>query len=771
MRIRPLWIKIAAVVMTLAVLAALLLCLFSEIRAYRTRITENAQSIADAHTQAYADATEQVLAGMMTEVKAIAIGLQQATTEYEAADIISRGAANSAWIMGSRFMAKGQLYSGYALYTGAPQSEVVRLYESGKEGIVGIVYDSGFGGVQCIVFGVPVAENAAGVTYLMAYCQDLKLYERLDTALAEQKAPGMADIMYLCHDGKMYHPQGIGEHFLASKYNNAFQMMLDVGVPTDAIDPLKNDYYGGRSHSVSFDMDGETYLASLFFLDGTDRTLSIMAIYTDTALIAEDQAFADMLFAIVAAIVLVMVGVLAFAVYCILHKGEREAVRAIDPVAKCNAFDYYAALSSRIVHSTKYPHYAVISLKVHYFNYYMEQYGEEFCKEMLQFVAKSIDRCVQNDEVMGYRGEGEFAITMHYTDDNELIGRIKLLHAILIVCPPVKEKNDKLRTACGIYPVTRQDHSSIETMVEKAAIAIASKNFDINAVYSFYTDETSAIVQRETEMERKMEMALKDGSFRVFYQPKYGVAEKGVHSAEALIRWYDAETGHYYYPADFLRLFEENGFIVEMDKFVIRQVATLLQDLTVRNIKVVPISVNISRVTAAQKDFVDFCMKIRQDFNLPNDLMTFEFSESFAHYDYEAMSRTLEVLEGRGFVCAIDGYGSGYSSYSILKELKFTEIKLDRFFLRKSARPERDREVLGDVIALSRKLGLRVVQEGVESQADFEWLIAQGCDAIQGFYYSKPLGMQDFIDFISKTELYGLGEIPGKNPDEKPADS
>ena len=322
MRIRPLWIKIAAVVMTLAVLAALLLCLFSEIRAYRTRITENAQSIADAHTQAYADATEQVLAGMMTEVKAIAIGLQQATTEYEAADIISRGTANSAWIMGSRFMAKGQLYSGYALYTGAPQSEVVRLYESGKEGIVGIVYDSGFGGVQCIVFGVPVAENAAGVTYLMAYCQDLKLYERLDTALAEQKAPGMADIMYLCHDGKMYHPQGIGEHFLASKYNNAFQMMLDVGVPTDAIDPLKNDYYGGRSHSVSFDMDGETYLASLFFLDGTDRTLSIMAIYTDTALIAEDQAFADMLFAIVAAIVLVMVGVLAFAVYCILHKGE-----------------------------------------------------------------------------------------------------------------------------------------------------------------------------------------------------------------------------------------------------------------------------------------------------------------------------------------------------------------------------------------------------------------------------------------------------------------
>ncbi|MBR5880756.1 MAG: EAL domain-containing protein, partial [Clostridia bacterium] len=456
---------------------------------------------------------------------------------------------------------------------------------------------------------------------------------------------------------------------------------------------------------------------------------------------------------------------------CILHKGEREAVRALDPMAKCNAFDYYAALSSRIVHSTKYPHYAVILLKVHYFNYYMEQYGEEFCKEMLQFVAKSIDRCVQNDEVMGYRGEGEFAITMHYTDDNELIGRIKLLHAILIVCPPVKEKNDKLRTACGIYPVTRQDHSSIETMVEKAAIAIASKNFDINAVYSFYTDETSAIVQRETEMERKMEMALKDGSFRVFYQPKYGVAEKGVHSAEALIRWYDAETGHYYYPADFLRLFEENGFIVEMDKFVIRQVATLLQDLTVRNIKVVPISVNISRVTAAQKDFVDFCMKIRQDFNLPNDLLTFEFSESFAHYDYEAMSRTLEVLEGRGFVCAIDGYGSGYSSYSILKELKFTEIKLDRFFLRKSARPERDREVLGDVIALSRKLGLRVVQEGVESQADFEWLIAQGCDAIQGFYYSKPLGMQDFIDFISKTELYGLGEIPGKNPDEKPADS
>ena len=771
MRIRPLWIKIAAVVMTLAVLAALLLCLFSEIRAYRERVGQSAQSKAQDYTQAYAESAEQVLAAMMTETKAVAIMLQSATTQVEAADIIAQGTQNSAWMLGSRYLIGDQLYTGYAQYTGSPASSIIKLYQSGKEGIVGIVYDSGYGGIQCIVFGVPVAQNEAGVSYLLAYCQDQILYQRLNDALKDQIALEYAEILYLCNDAHMYNTMGNGELFLESKYNNAFEMMLDVGVPSDTISAIKNDYNLGRDRDASFEIDGQGYSTSLFFLEGTGRALSVMAIYSDATLLAQDQAFADMLFAIVAAIVLVMVGVLAFAVYCILHKGEREAVRAIDPVAKCNAFDYYAALSSRIVHSTKYPHYAVILLKVHYFNYYMEQYGEEFCKEMLQFVAKSIDRCVQNDEVMGYRGEGEFAITMHYTDDNELIGRIKLLHAILIVCPTVKEKNDKLRTACGIYPVTRQDHSSIETMVEKAAIAIASKNFDINAVYSFYTDETSAIVQRETEMERKMEMALKDGSFRVFYQPKYGVAEKGVHSAEALIRWYDAETGHYYYPADFLRLFEENGFIVEMDKFVIRQVATLLQDLTVRNIKVVPISVNISRVTAAQKDFVDFCMKIRQDFNLPNDLLTFEFSESFAHYDYEAMSRTLEVLEGRGFVCAIDGYGSGYSSYSILKELKFTEIKLDRFFLRKSARPERDREVLGDVIALSRKLGLRVVQEGVESQADFEWLIAQGCDAIQGFYYSKPLGMQDFIDFISKTELYGLGEIPGKNPDEKPADS
>ncbi len=770
MRIRPLWIKIAAVAMTVVVLLALLLCLFSEISAFRTRVTENAQSTADGYTSAYADATEQVLSGMMTEVKAMALGLKDATTAYEAADILSAGAANSAWIMGCRFLAEDQIYSGYALYTGSPQSEVVKLYQSGKEGIVGIVYDSGFGGVQCIVFGAPVAENEAGVTYLMAYCQDQVLYDRLDKALAEQTALQVADILYLCHDGKMYNVKGSGEVFLESKYNDAFEMMLDVGVPTSTIDPLKNDYYGGRGYSGAFEMDGATYAVSLHYLDGTGRTLAVMAIYSDATLVAKDQAFADALFALIAAFVLVMLGILAFAVYCFIHKGEREAVRALDPVAKCNAYEYYAALSQRIVHSTKYPHYAVISLKVHYFNYYNEQYGDEFCKEMLQFVAKSIDRCLHNDEVMGYRGEGEFAMTLHYTDDNELIGRIKLLHAILVVCPPVKEKGDKLRTACGIYPVTRQDHSSVETMVEKAAVAIASKNFDINAVYSFYTDETSAIVQRETEMERKMEQALKDGSFRVFYQPMYSVHKKGVGSAEALIRWYDAETGHYYYPADFMRLFEENGFIVEMDKFVIRQVATLQQDLISRRQKVVPISVNISRVTAAQKDFVDFCMKIRQDFGIPNELLTFEFKESFAHYDYDAMRRTLEVLEGRGFVCAIDGYGSGYSSYSILKELKFTEIKLDRFFLRRSGRPERDREVLGDVIKLASKLGLHVVQEGVESKEDFEWLIAQGCDAIQGFYYSKPLGLQDFIDFISKTELYGLGEIPGKAEDETSAE-
>ena len=763
MKFRPLWLKLAATIMALVVVVALLLCLFSELNAYKLRTLEEAATVADSYTERYADAIEDKLDSMMKQVKAIAIKLpENADSIATAAQYLNGEESKVAWITGIRYVANDELYSGFITYEGS-DSDVVKLYQTGREGIIGFVNDTGFVGttIQCVVFGVPVGDNAAGISYMLVYCQSQLFYDQLEN-ITETTAAEQAEILYFCSNSHIYRPLGQGEAFLESPRNNAFDMMLDVGVPATTIDSIKSSYTNRENTSGSFDIAGDDHAYSLHFIEGTNSSLALMGFYRSENVIFQEALFADMIFALAVALTIVVIAAIAFAVYCYLHKGEREAIRQLDPVAKCNAYDYYAALSQRTVHSSKYPHYAVISLKVHYYNYYFEQYGEEFCKETVQFVAKSIDRCLQNDEIMGYRGEGEFAITMHYADDNELIGRIKLLHAILISCPPVVEKGDKLRTACGIYPVSRHDNSLVESMVEKAAIAIASKNFDINAVYSFYTDETSVIVQRETEMERKMRQALKDGSFRIFYQPKYSVEKKGVDGAEALIRWYDAETGHYYYPADFLRLFEENGFVVEMDKFVLRQVATLLSDLTARRQKVVPISVNISRVTAAQKDFVDFCMKLRQEFQIPNELLTFEFNESFAHYDYDALRRTLEVLEGRGFVCSIDGYGAGYSSYSILKELKFTEIKLDKFFLRKSSRPERDREVLGDVIALARKLGLRVVQEGVETEADFNWLIEQGCEVIQGFYYSKPLGLQDFIDFINKTELYGLGEIPGK---------
>lgn len=134
--------------------------------------------------------------------------------------------------------------------------------------------------------------------------------------------------------------------------------------------------------------------------------------------------------------------------------------------------------------------------------------------------------------------------------------------------------------------------------------------------------------------------------------------------------------------------------------------------------------------------------------------MTIEFTESFAFEDYERLRETVSIPHKNGFKCSIDDFGSGFSSYNILKELPMDEIKLDRFFIIKGYSDERDLKVLSSVIKLGRELNMKVTQEGVETKDQLMLLKKLGCNVIQGFYYSKPLVEGDYDDFLTRKFLF-----------------
>ena len=131
-------------------------------------------------------------------------------------------------------------------------------------------------------------------------------------------------------------------------------------------------------------------------------------------------------------------------------------------------------------------------------------------------------------------------------------------------------------------------------------------------------------------------------------------------------------------------------------------------------------------------------------------MIILEFTESFADENYERLNTTITHMHRNGFLCSIDDFGSGYSSYNILKQVRMDEIKLDRFFIKKGIDDERDRLILSQIIQIAKSLGMSIVQEGVETIGEVEMLRKLGCDVVQGYYYSKPLALIDYLSFIEK---------------------
>ena len=245
-----------------------------------------------------------------------------------------------------------------------------------------------------------------------------------------------------------------------------------------------------------------------------------------------------------------------------------------------------------------------------------------------------------------------------------------------------------------------------------------------------------------------MESALANSEFHLFYQPKYNLKSKTLDGSEVLIRWYDNKIEKYRVPNEFLPVFEENGFIVNLDHFVFYKACENIAE-RIKNKKVCyPVSVNISRVTAIQPNFTDYYIKIKKKFNIKDNFLTLEFTESFAYENYDYLSDTVKILHDNGFLCSVDDFETGYASYNILKTIPMDEIKLDKFFLQKGISTERDQTLLSSVIEMVKKLDMKVTQEGVETKGDLERLEALECDVIQGYLFAKPMKYVDYCEFI-----------------------
>ncbi len=299
----------------------------------------------------------------------------------------------------------------------------------------------------------------------------------------------------------------------------------------------------------------------------------------------------------------------------------------------------------------------------------------------------------------------------------------------------------------GRYYLDRKE-VNIDDIVDKTFIAHSYAKLDSSINIRDYDDSFTEKVLRDTEISNKMYRALENNEYKVYLQPKYNVFTKVVVGAEALVRWEEAN-GNRIFPNEFIPLFEQNGFIVELDKYMLKGVCSTLAKWSAQGKELIKISVNFSRLHIRNNNIVNELKDIVDSYGVDSKLIEIEFTESTVMENEKKLKKLLIELHKAGFTASIDDFGSGYSSLGMLKNFKMDAVKLDRsFFVEMEDDDEYKRGciVVEGIVSLARKLNIYTVAEGIEEESQEAFLRQINCDAAQGYIFAKPMTITEFED-------------------------
>ncbi|SDX30609.1 response regulator [Eubacterium barkeri] len=303
----------------------------------------------------------------------------------------------------------------------------------------------------------------------------------------------------------------------------------------------------------------------------------------------------------------------------------------------------------------------------------------------------------------------------------------------------------------GVYPVLKRD-IPISLMCDRAMLAAGSVKGQYHSVYAYYDDAIRMKMLKEQEITNVMKEALTEGQFQVYFQPKYDLLSERVAGAEALVRWIHPTLG-FMNPGEFIPLFERNGFITELDRFVWDETCELIAQWIKRNGKYVPVSVNVSRRDIYQVNLPDILSGIVKKHGLRPEQLHLEITETAYTENPKQLIKVIGTLKQLGFVIEMDDFGSGYSSLNMLSELPIDILKLDMRFIQIETEKNSSRSILSFIISLAKWMNLLVVAEGVETKEQIDLLRNMDCNYVQGYYYDKPMPASEFAETLLNAEL------------------
>ncbi|WP_307771392.1 EAL domain-containing protein [uncultured Treponema sp.] len=426
---------------------------------------------------------------------------------------------------------------------------------------------------------------------------------------------------------------------------------------------------------------------------------------------------------------------------CIHYMNEEMAFRYfIDPQTGIPNRAAFVRDAELLLKSNPAKKYVVCSGNVNKFKIIDDLYGFEAGDKVLHIVSVVLKYTVGSEGLCASLGGGNFALFFEYTPEN----MARLTKREFIDCS-VLGIAFRVTMRFGLY-VAQDRSESIMNMMNYATISMDKNSSPMENTFTMYTQEFHDQMKLETMITADMQGAMERQEFKLFFQPQYNPAGTLV-GAEVLCRWIK-DDGFIRTPDVFIPIFEKNGFIKKLDRYVWEKSFQAIQRWHSAGIKVVPISLNISRITLKDDDIISFISDLHKNYSLPPHTVHFEITESAYMNDQKRLIDRVNGIRNLGYAIAMDDFGSGYSSLNTLKDVPIDILKLDMGFLRESENTERGGTIINSVVRMAQDLKLMTIAEGVETQNQADFLCSIGCDVLQGFLYSRPVSQAEFERII-----------------------
>ncbi|MBQ8317781.1 MAG: bifunctional diguanylate cyclase/phosphodiesterase [Lachnospiraceae bacterium] len=387
--------------------------------------------------------------------------------------------------------------------------------------------------------------------------------------------------------------------------------------------------------------------------------------------------------------------------------------------------------------------YAVVMFDIERFKSINDIYGMSTGDDVLIHIARVLKDCLGTEGNYARMHSDLFAYIIKYETKGDIIKQIEKFRKKVSQNAFIFDIN----ISFGIYLI--QDRQvPVNLMCDRAMMAVKTIKGDVLKFCAFFDEQYRADMLKANEIEREMQESLRRGDFKMYLQPKYRLSDTRLVGAEALCRWVHPRKG-IIPPMDFIPLFERNGFIMKLDEYMWEQACKTLRGWIDAGKNPIPISVNISRYHIKHNDLVAAFSRLIKKYDISSSMLTLELTESLFLDNPEALNRVMKGLQNMGFKLEVDDFGAGFSSLNMIRNISVDTIKIDKDFLDNEIATEKGKIVVHHTIDMAKDLNLQVIAEGVETKEHVDFLKSSRCDVAQGYYFAKPMPLEEFDKLIS----------------------